>query len=987
MTITTNSALNQLLGAPVSKTGWCATLEEALTSDRRVIAAHNGSIFRNCALTGAFGIENGNITSLGLVSGTIVASAADLSTGSATLQIDGGGHTLVGSLGLPGSGSDFILSANPTSANGFAFGAISILAPAHLPILPAGSGGSGATAPYYITIEDWTSGSAVDAGDIVPNTAMPNQIFEDTEISANIGTLKVTKSTMKVTHGEIEFGALLYEYHAAVNADADEPVFQFLIGMAPTATNWPGYPSYANYITKDGLGAGSITQPPAFKVAIKRTDGSLVARIDMPKDNLPINDPSLSQTVTELKPLRQFVNCAQLLEWKSARLKKSSLFSKFLPGYEPDVLRPTIFKQKVSTNQAHGIYRTGTNTDSAGQWFAQPKWAYPGQANNKETDPNGDPYLYGIDSESAGWFTMGSGVVRYSGYGYEPGATTGHDMMTGPGGVRVDRAVVPMPLAIYATDPNFIRLKGGETIEDMVENHWMKGYFNHPQHYLYGDVRDFATIPKQEVTDSLWSFSKSYYGTNGSYTSGGLAKAIPQFVMGNGGNTAFTDRNGLKPFSGNGIDMLHNYPCPGWGGLLFNDAGLIYSQVHRYLGSIMCQLSAVDLNTDLLKTSIFNGRQLGWRYLHYGMMWKLASNHPTGISRAMVWERFDKEIAAMHKFVTVPMNDPAHPDHNHQQVRSLRNLGCSVSLESPFFNAMVITEALAEPSVRVKVDNIYHYRKALDVTENFLTPETGRRVKVGPASTEYFLIGTEATDPAMQDKWGSGLKIPGTLIFSTPVQVADATLNGAVINLPMRRYAQATAGQAFYIAEVIVDWRQTGFLAAVLARSQQHREVVQTIIDCLDKLSIDFILETDGREESYVPLATRGYWLNGTYDGPGSVVVDSWAHWSDLRPKVGLTDWITNADGSNKLEVDVSQHNRAQWPFVRARYLSEFPCKRENGIALGCAKYRGFYDTHDARLQAVIDSGASPATQRNNDWTYRMAPLGIPLAATILGPI
>lgn len=133
MTIRINSALAGLAAAATSQAEWCAIIIDAMGVVRRAVASRNDVVFRNCALTGAMIIGGGAITGLGNASGTTVALAADLSTGASILRIEGGEHWMEGTLGLPDSGCDFIISANPTATNGFALSSVSISAPDHLP--------------------------------------------------------------------------------------------------------------------------------------------------------------------------------------------------------------------------------------------------------------------------------------------------------------------------------------------------------------------------------------------------------------------------------------------------------------------------------------------------------------------------------------------------------------------------------------------------------------------------------------------------------------------------------------------------------------------------------------------------------------------------------------------------------------------------------------------------------------------------------------
>lgn len=135
MAITANQALASLLAAATSRLNYCAILEAQLGAPRRAVAKRNGVTFRDVALTGPFVVSSeGAITSFGTASGTTVSTAATLSTGTSTLRIQSGSNWIEGTLGLAGSGCDFIMSANPTTTNGFAIGPVAITPPTGLPL-------------------------------------------------------------------------------------------------------------------------------------------------------------------------------------------------------------------------------------------------------------------------------------------------------------------------------------------------------------------------------------------------------------------------------------------------------------------------------------------------------------------------------------------------------------------------------------------------------------------------------------------------------------------------------------------------------------------------------------------------------------------------------------------------------------------------------------------------------------------------------------
>lgn len=136
MTISASKALRLILLTAVTQDDWCALLSAALGSSRRVSATTLTTEFRNCALAGPVVVSNRTITGLGSALGTTVSVAADLSqgVGTARMRITNGANWIEGSIGLTGSGCDFIVSGNPTATNGFALSQVLIKPPSNLPI-------------------------------------------------------------------------------------------------------------------------------------------------------------------------------------------------------------------------------------------------------------------------------------------------------------------------------------------------------------------------------------------------------------------------------------------------------------------------------------------------------------------------------------------------------------------------------------------------------------------------------------------------------------------------------------------------------------------------------------------------------------------------------------------------------------------------------------------------------------------------------------
>lgn len=149
MTIRTNKELFNILATAPSQTDQLRLLDVALTANKRIKAKQSlltgatqdsvwksGTLFRDAALVGSFTFDGANVIGYGKTSDLTTCLAANLGVGLAVLRIEGGGHWVEGTLGLPGSGADFILPSNPTTTNSIAIdGAMRLTANKNLPVV------------------------------------------------------------------------------------------------------------------------------------------------------------------------------------------------------------------------------------------------------------------------------------------------------------------------------------------------------------------------------------------------------------------------------------------------------------------------------------------------------------------------------------------------------------------------------------------------------------------------------------------------------------------------------------------------------------------------------------------------------------------------------------------------------------------------------------------------------------------------------------
>lgn len=1002
--VTYDPVLAAALAAQPNKTAWSTTIATHLGNNRRLRCKRDASAtatdpwntgieFLNVGSIGEITIRSGNVTGFGSLSDATISIDANLSTGSCVLRLEGNGHWLQGTLGLEGSSADFVMKSNFVGIGGVAYSA-GIQAPV---LMPSGTGPSApaidADAPGYVRIEDWSDPLAPVFLPLIPfDNRLPNWTFDDEEIASQMGDVRVTQSTKSAILADIEFGATLLSMNPIVNSVPGEVLHEVLIGCTPLATNWPKYPTLTGYNA-----AVTDTYPRPFKASIIKKDGVTVIYTHQMTggayDGLPINSPNVAIDLKDNdRPLGWHFHCGQMLPWRSRKPKLSVFAEKYFAGVETDVFRPAHSRFKTGYNMAHPIVGGSGNVNALGHWYATPK--YPIAASKTKAFTHSDYYMWPMVGSNAEYAVFGVGnvgnpVTLCFGWGYNPGNPGLHDHYTGPGGVRSDRAIIPQTIAMYFSKPDYVRPLNNEPISELLD-HWGLSYFNHPHHYLL-NPKTFASIPHQEVYAGKWGYGKgTYYGGNDSYVSGGTDYTVPMFGIGSGTNinAGKQDKNGKGPWAYSSIDFLHNYSCPGWMALLCNDPMFAYSQKLRTHASIMAQLGGWG-PTNSKPESHFLNRQHAWRFLHLGMMWKLASNHPLGVPRADVEECIAVEMDRIYDRVVVPASQP-NPGGFFD---ALNNLGCYTQMSTPFVSSYTIDSAnmagLADNAIRItRVTNANgttsNQSKELSVVLKY-----GKEIPV----TSEFPLTVCIYDPAIHKKSREGhiaevvgSDIANNLIFTrNPVPPEFKGSTYKVIAHPTQKRVIGSAGQMYYMGHCLQLWRQIGLFSVMRKKSPKYDAVFRYMIKCLDKFSIDWVIDTDGVAQSYWPIS-EPVLDDGTLTDVRACT--SWAeHAQTYSKKVGVENFVTTSDGKNSDVDDVNEHNRAQWVFIRRDYFPEIPVERgEGALEQAVTMYRGYYNLHDARYNAYVAANPNNAYgARVAEWGARLPQLGILKKSNIIG--
>jgi hypothetical protein len=677
-----DSALQTSLAAATSKLDWCITLMNMLGTDLTVRCKRasdpasttvfdTGTEFYNAKLVGGPVRSGGSIIGFGTIGAVTTELAADLTTGASVLRIEGNGHWIEGTLGLANSACDFKASGNPTTKTGFGFSTLSISGPRSL---PSGTGAVAvaldANAPAFVELVDWSNpATPVSVGIIPLDTRAEDFVYQDAELAAEIGDVRVTQSSKTVIFGQFEFGATMMTINGALNLDAPgTPVHQIVVAHKPYGT-WPTYP-FADTFRPDR----DTTFPKPYKIKIMRSDMTVLKTIEM-RDGLPVNDPSLDQLFGPgyTKGLRPHMNCGQWHFWQSAKLKYSSNALKYFPGITDHFMRDTVAKNGASTNASVPLEVSRDQWNSTLHWYAAPEWPLPwGQETTQvpgETYGD-DPYLYPIIS----YHGDEGHLSRLSGWNVEPGSISMHDWYCGPGGPRHDRGALHTPLIRYFTRPNGVRLKGNVPHRTLLDcyNH---GYFHHAHHTFIADVKTLTTLPKEYMRDGLISYSHAYYGySDYGYVPGGLARHVDLRAIANGGNWPAPVRDGHKGFwNGWEVDQHHSYLAPGLATIFCNSPAHTLSGNQRLFAHVCGQLGDAKPNTNIRVG--FLSRVHAWRTLQLVVAWKIASAHPMGIDRETIEKRLQVELESVYDQVYKPAIIDNSTDMDLVAVRRFGNPG------------------------------------------------------------------------------------------------------------------------------------------------------------------------------------------------------------------------------------------------------------------------------------------------------------------------
>lgn len=685
MAFSCNTTLRALLNGATDKLAWAQVVNDALGNARRIRCFRDndpnaldpsvtGVEFRNVGSSGALATKAGAIVKLGRINNATIQLGADVFTGKSCLVIEGNGNWIMGSLGPSAAAQlaagtpagqvrqyDFEVEKNFTASNGFGVKAnLSISGPRFLPSGP-GLGAPEKTddMPHYIDIYNWTNPAApVLAGTVELDTRIDNFVYEDAEMAAEVGDAAVYRCSQVAKLAEFDFAATMNitDKRNARDGQTHMCEVQIAAAVSPERSTWTTYPDVRTFDP-----AQHVTIPPAFKAVIRSKAGT-VLKIHELHQGVAINSKRAyhgSWNATDA--LQPNFTVGMQLVWRNTNPRMSSRANKWMPGLIPEGIRPSRAKIQFTGIGVEPLITGGYQGNSANgmhNMFATRQWPQPRVHQNPLPR---DPYGV-VDTEFNRSGSSSENMPWADGWDYEPGSFSGHNWYTGPGGPRFDRGPIPSILAWYLTDPNGFVLQENVPLYDRA-NAWSLAYANHSNHWC----RDPRTM--QLARNDTELIEKYFIGHQ--YYSNGMP--INEFTidsrgnMRDGDNSYHYDKNGQFFWMGWSRDGLHSYGSAGWPALIFN------SPMMTFLSKwdTFWQLQQGGGGTSNYRQD-YMVRSQAWLWLHYTLAWKLASNHPLGMSRDLIETTFVRHLTNLHDNIIVPVFDQ-NEDSNY--AKGLRNMG------------------------------------------------------------------------------------------------------------------------------------------------------------------------------------------------------------------------------------------------------------------------------------------------------------------------
>ena len=520
-------------------------------------------------------------------------------------------------------------------------------------VLPAGR-------PYKAVLQDWSTGSGVDVGELImTKPAAQNCRFEDGTLYGAQGawTEVLPQGEVPVLDG-IRYGCEGIRQGTYVQ-------FQFVYS-SDTASSPFGDPT----------GLNTYMRP--HKWLVYDNTGTLLQRIEKPNGE-PLNAASTKPVWEGTYDGRSIPQITSSNRWYPHGTVRSSIIYRNgnPPAYDQQFIHDNVpvYDQRVPFDSHTGysvngfdlrIYAGSAGNDGQSNGFANWKlmpWSwgvYDYESIKAWAAATKDPYknLYtdlAATPNAALWLE------------YTPFNTMGRSSIVGPGGTRSDRQIMAEVVQRYARDVTAIRAHDGKPLADIALD-YLTGYASDP----------FNAVSNGKLTPLFRGNARRnivlrqhYYG----YGEASVAAENAFYVQVGRLSEWTTSQNPLRVnvpgsgktadrpyFGGFEIDEAHAHQFPHWGSLMFQSPefamiGVNFSDQTRLYSNEILASSWDNYN--------FAAREKAWKFAHAALQWKTASANSSRLySRAeiMDWVVFDFETFYDQWYASTPgfLNPPTN---------------------------------------------------------------------------------------------------------------------------------------------------------------------------------------------------------------------------------------------------------------------------------------------------------------------------------------
>lgn len=489
-------------------------------------------------------------------------------------------------------------------------------------------------AAYRAVLEDWSSGAAMSHPDVLVMTkaARQNCLFEDSWLGS-----AQAPWTECIPQGAVPvIGGIAYRCEAIRMAG----YVQFQFGYDWDASVMPANPF------GDPSGLESYMVPHKWR--IEAQDGTVLARIQRP-DGGPLNGTDIPRIYDGPYDGRNCPMTDATNKWYPAGTVRAGVIWRSgtpaaysqatitaqLPAYDLSV--PYGGHTDYSNNGFdYRLYFGGAGADGQSNGFGNTRVMPYAPTNHATLVPTagttGDPYvasLYDANSLAA---------VASTWLQYTPFNQAGRTPLTGPGGVRDDRAAIAEPVACYMHDVTANRPYDGKPYAAIALD-YCSSYVSDPYH-CYENGR-CVPLYKGANASRVITLRNHYYGPGEAstpanrayYIQSGRASEICASLQ---PMRVYVPEKGSaadKPYFGtNCIDASHAHQYPHWGSMLWQTPEFAFLGHKLWDQDRLYDNSIVAL--DPVRWMVRDG---AWQFLHAVLAWKTASaNSDRLYSRAEV---------------------------------------------------------------------------------------------------------------------------------------------------------------------------------------------------------------------------------------------------------------------------------------------------------------------------------------------------------------